>query len=299
MSTFSLCCPIVDWSLAFNNCSPDSLCTVAAVLTGATINRYKQRKMLGNTFLLHVAKDVCIVSGASTTTSSHICFQISIYWFKVCGEGHPQFINFNILWRCTLLISWMFLGINYIPHAAWTCICENLKSNSQSKWSIVGMRTATLKYSFVIAAGRYVASFVILWQIIVEISSVSAIVAICVALFQKLSSKNWSQSFFILGSCVWTNLILLYTFMMYAYNACNITLNGFVSPRVYNHTFRATINVGSDMLFIRPVGRVNYFTVPSLISCNFFVDLSGVAHIVQLFLPAPDASQPIFLHKTP
>ena len=29
-----------------------------------------------------------------------------------------------------------------------------------------------------------------------------------------------------------------------------ITLNGFVNPRVYEQTFRATINVGSVMLFM-------------------------------------------------
>ena len=38
--------------------------------------------------------------------------------------------------------------------------------------------------------------------------------------------------------------------MMSADVACNITLNGFVNPRVYEQTFRATINVGSVMLFM-------------------------------------------------
>ena len=47
--------------------------------------------------------------------------------------------------------------------------------------------------------------------------------------------------------CVWTKLILLYAFMMSADVACNITLNGFVNPRVYEQTFRATINVGFEV----------------------------------------------------
>ena len=103
-----------------------------------------------------------------------------------------------------------FLGIKYIPHAAWTCICENLNSNSESKWSIVGMRTATLKWSFELPAGMLLL-FVILWQILGAISSVSAIVAICVAFFQILSSNTWSQSFLRTCSCVWTK----YYFIQY------------------------------------------------------------------------------------
>ena len=107
--------------------------------------------MLGNSFCSHAAKEVCSVSGASSTTSCHICFQTSSSWLKVCGEGNAHSKNWNILSRCTLLISWRFLGIKYIPHAAWTCICENLNSNSESKWSIVVLQ----KYYFIQYVPKY------------------------------------------------------------------------------------------------------------------------------------------------
>ena len=53
--------------------------------------------------------------------------------------------------------------------------------------------------------------FVILWQILGAISSVYALVAICVAFFQILSSNTWSQSFLRTCSCVWTK----YYFIQY------------------------------------------------------------------------------------
>ena len=111
--------------------------------------------MLGNSFCSHAAKEVCSVSSASSTTSCHICFQTSSSWLKVCGEGNAHSKNWNILSWCTQLISWRFLGIKYIPHAVWTCICENLNSNSESKWSIEDCNFEVILWT----SSKYVASF--------------------------------------------------------------------------------------------------------------------------------------------
>ena len=97
--------------------------------------------MFGNSFWLQVSSDLANLHGTPTHAFCHIFLQTSSSWLNVCGDGKSYSKNLNVLSVCSLVISTMILSTNCIPQIVLTCICENLRSSSTAKWSIIGIKS--------------------------------------------------------------------------------------------------------------------------------------------------------------
>ena len=95
--------------------------------------------IFGNSFWLQASSEIVNLLGTPTLAFCHIFLQTPSSWLNVCGDGKAHLKNLKVLSLCSLVISTMFLGIKYIPQTALTCICENLRSSSATKWSIIGI----------------------------------------------------------------------------------------------------------------------------------------------------------------